>query len=632
MKEALGELEEGLGELIQRTFPRWERETRSAIRDASETVTRRAVGHLIDEVRREYRDAPEILAHLDAMETDVIANAEEFLAAALPAEAPALLAARISDGSTFRRYQVNLIVDRTDQVGAPVVFEDLPTEPNLVGRVEHAAHLGALVTDVTLIRPGALHRANGGYLVLDARRLLGQPLAWDALKRALRGDEIRIESPGERLGLIATASLEPQPIPLDAKVVLIGDRVLYHLLADLDPDFLELFKVQVDFEEEIPRTLETEQRYARLFGTIAAGEGLRPLEPGGAAAIVEHASRLAGDAERLSTHMRRLTDVLREADDHAARAERTTIGAGDVDSAIAAGRRRAARLHERSLEDMTRGTLLVRTTGEAVGVANGLSVISLGESSFGRPSRITARVRLGDGEVVDIEREVDLGGPLHSKGVLILAGFVGGRYGRERPLSVRASLVFEQSYGGVEGDSATLAETCALLSALGEVPIRQSIAMTGSLDQQGDIQPVGGLDEKIEGFFEICAVRGLDGSQGVIIPAANVANLMLRPEVVEAARRGRFSIWAVATIDEALEILTGRPAGKADRSGRYPDGSVNGLVVAGLSAMAERARAFARGSVPTSTDDGRRRATRVPARGARKEPVGSPTVPGPSVP
>jgi lon-related putative ATP-dependent protease len=594
MKDALSELEDGLGELIQRTFPRWERETRSAIRDAGETVTRRAVGHLIDEVRREYRDAPEILAHLEAMEADVIDNAEEFLAAALPAEAPALLAARINDGSTFRRYQVNLLVDRTDQVGAPVVFEDLPTEPNLVGRVEHSAHLGALVTDVTLIRPGALHRANGGYLVLDARRLLGQPLAWDALKRALRGDEIRIESPGERLGLVSTVSLEPEPIPLQIKVVLIGDRILYHLLAELDPDFLELFKVQVDFEEEIPRTDAAEQRYAQLFGTIAAGEGLRPLDPGGAAALIDHASRLAADAERLSTHMRRLTDVLREADHLAVRDDRPAIGAADVQAAVAAGRRRAARLHERSLEDVARGTLLVRTSGEAVGVANGLSVISLGESSFGRPSRITARVALGDGEVVDIEREVDLGGPLHSKGVLILAGFIGGRYGRERPLSVRASLVFEQSYGGVEGDSATLAETCALLSALGDVPLRQSIATTGSLNQQGEVQPVGGLDEKIEGFFEICDARGLDGTQGVIIPSANVENLMLRPEVLDAVRAGRFSVWAVATIDEALEILTGLPAGAADDHGGYPEDSVNGRVVAGLAAMAERARAFAR--------------------------------------
>ena len=613
LAKATAALEAELSELVQRTFPSWERETRAAIRETGEAVTRRAVGHLIDEIRRDHGADTAILEHLDALEADVIGNAEEFLAAAQPREAASLLAARLEDGAVFRRYQVNLLVDHGDTEGAPVVFEDLPTQPNLLGRVEHTAQLGALVTDFTLIRPGALHRANGGYLVLDARRLLTQPFAWEELKRALRAGQLRIEPLGDRLGL-STVSLEPEPIPLDAKVVLIGDRLIYYLLAEHDPDFLELFKVQVDFEEEIRRLPDSEHRYARLFGTIATRAGLRPLEPAAVAALIDHAARLTGDAERLSTHMRRLTDLLREADDQAVRAGRVRVSGEDVDGAVAAQRRRASRIHERSLEEIARGTILVTTSGELVGVANGLSVISLGEVAFGRPARITARVRLGDGEVVDIEREVQLGGPIHSKGVLILAGFLGGRYGRRHPLSVRASLVFEQSYGAVEGDSASLAEACALLSAIGELPLRQSIAVTGSLNQDGEVQPVGGVNEKIEGFFDVCSARGLDGTHGVIIPHANLPRLMLRSDVVEAAREGRFSIWAVARIDEALELLTGLAAGTAQPDGTYPDDTVNGRVEGGLATLAERAREFV--TRPPAPGDARPARTRRPSTSA----------------
>ena len=592
LKQATEALEGELGDLVQRTFPHWERETRAQIRETGEAVTRRAVGHLIDEVRAHYHDHPQILDYLEALEKDVIANAEEFLAAAQPRELPSLLAARLEDGAVFRRYQVNLLVDHAEAIGAPVVFEDLPTQPSLLGRVEHTAQLGALVTDFSLIRAGALHRANGGYLVLDARRLLTQPFAWEELKRALRAGEIRIEPIGDRFGL-TTVSVEPEPIPLDTKVVLIGDRMVYYLLAELDPDFLELFKVQADFEEVIPREPDTERQYAQLLGTVAVRDGLHPLEAGAVAGIIDQAARLAGDSERLSTHMRRLTDLLREADDHAGRAGHAAIAATDVDEAIEAQRRRASRIHERALEQIARGTILVATSGEAVGTANGLSVLSLGEVAFGQPSRITATVRLGEGEVVDIEREVHLGGPIHSKGVLILTGFLGDRYGRHRPLTVHASLVFEQSYGGVEGDSATLAETCALLSVVGDVPLRQSIAITGSLNQRGEVQPVGGVNEKIEGFFDVCAARGLDGTHGVIIPAANVPHLMLRRDVVDAVDSGQFAVWAVSTIDEALELLTGSEAGGRAADGAYPAASVNGRVEAGLAALADDARAFA---------------------------------------
>ena len=370
----------------------------------------------------------------------------------------------------------------------------------------------------------------------------------------------------------STVSLEPQPIPLDTKIVLVGDRTVYYLLANLDPDFLELFKVQVDFDEEVPRLPEAEQQYARLLGTIASRGGLRPLEPGAVAAVIDQAARLAGDAERLSMHMRRVTDLVREADDRAAKASRDRISAADVESAVQAARRRSSRIQERGLEEIQRGTVLVSTTGDAVGVANGLSVIQLGEAEFGRPTRISASIGLGDGELIDIEREVKLGGPIHSKGVLILGGFLRARYGRTRPLSLRASLVFEQSYGGVEGDSASMAEACALLSAIAEVPLRQSIAMTGSMNQIGEVQPIGGVNEKIEGFFDVCSARGLDGTQGVIVPTTNLPHLMLRPDVVEAAAAGRFSVWAVRTVDEALALLTGLPAGERGAGRCLPGG------------------------------------------------------------
>ncbi len=600
LAEASTELEAALGDLIQHEFPQWEREARLAIRETGQDVAGRAVRHLVDEVRRGYLEHPEIKDHLGALETDVIANAEEFLAAAQPRELPAMLAARLEDGASFRRYGVNLLVDHADTPGAPVVFEDLPTQPNLLGRIEHSSHLGALITDFTLVRPGALHLANGGYLVLDARRLLTQPFAWEELKRALRAGEVRIESLGDRLGL-STVSIEPAPIPLDAKVVLVGDRTVYYLLAELDPDFLELFKVQVDFEDDVPRTTDAEARYGRLLATIAARSGLRPMDAGAVAAVIERAARITGDADRLSTHMRRLTDLLREADDRAGAARRDGVTAHDVRDAVEAARRRASRIQERTLEQIERGTVLVATTGEAIGQVNGLSVMTLGETSFGRPARITASVRLGDGDIVDIEREVKLGGPIHSKGVLILAGLLGSRYGRTRPLSLHASLVFEQSYGGVEGDSASLAEACALLSAIGEIPLRQSLALTGSLNQQGEVQPIGGVNEKIEGFFDVCAGREDDGSHAVVIPATNLPHLMLRDDVVEAARDGRFAVYAVGTIDEAMALLTGlEPA------------VVNDRVAAGLDALTDRAMQMAARARGDGGDErrtkGRRRA------------------------
>jgi lon-related putative ATP-dependent protease len=575
--------------------PRWEKEGREKIKDLNREVTNFAVGHLIDTLRKKYTDLPEIRKHLDAIEQDVIENVEEFLK---PAESP--LAALIGipqrhvpKGSPFfRRYETNLLVDHSHQHGAPIVYEDNPTFQNLTGQVEYTAQFGALVTDFNLIRAGALHRANGGYLILEARKLLQHPYAWEGLKRALQSAEIRIESLGEMLGVVSTVTLQPQRIPLQVKVVLLGERVLYYLLSQYDPEFSELFKVAADFEDRMERTPETCTLYARLIGTLAKSEELLPFDRTAVARIMEQSARLADDSERLSTHSRALLDLLREADYWARVNHRSAVSATDVSRAIEAQIRRSDRIRERLQEEIVRETIRVDTERERVGQVNGLSVLQLGQFSFGHPSRITATVRLGRGEVVDIEREVELGGPIHSKGVLILSSFLGARYASDRPLSLSASLVFEQSYGGIEGDSASSAELYALISALAEVPIQQWFAVTGSVDQQGQVQAIGGVNEKIEGFFDLCKARGLTGKHGVLIPAANIKHLMLRREVVQAVADGKFHVFAVETIDQGIEILTGIPAGERDSSGRFPEGTLNHRVEARLIELAEKRRQF----------------------------------------
>jgi predicted ATP-dependent protease len=578
------------------TLPREARRQRDELRRLDRLVTASVAGHLVDEVRAQWADVPAVLEHVAEVEKDVVDNAEDFLPTPEGASAVKALLGGRSERRPARRYEVNVLVTQASPSGAPVVYEDHPTLANLVGRVEHVAELGNLVTDFTLIQGGALHRANGGYLIVDARRLLLQSLAWDELKRALRSRVVRIESLGQALNLTATASLEPEPIPLDTKVVLLGERYLYYLLSQLDPEFPELFKVAADFEEEIERTREGEQLYSRLLGTFARREGLRPLDRGAVARAIEQASRRAADAERLQVHAEAVADLLREADHLAGEAGTAVVAAGHVQAALDAQVRRAGRVRERIQEDIRRGTILINTRGEAIGQVNGLSVLQLGGYAFGRPSRITARVRLGSGNVVDIEKEVALGGPLHSKGVLILSGFLGQRFASERPLSLAASLVFEQSYSGVEGDSASCAELVALLSALAELPVKQGRAVTGSVNQHGQVQPIGAVNEKIEGFFDVCRNGGLTGDQGVLVPASNVKHLMLRADVVEAAEKGLFHVWPVETVDQALELLTGVAAGERDAQGRYPDGTVNRRVDDRLAALAEKARSFGKGA------------------------------------
>jgi lon-related putative ATP-dependent protease len=571
----------------------WEREARDKVKELDRQVAMFAVGHLIDELSEKYAELPAVVDYLNAVQQDVVENVDQFRDTE---EAPQVmgipLPRSLKDSPLLRRYQVNVLVDHSESEGAPVVYESNPTYNNLMGRIEQLAQMGALLTDFNLIKPGALHRANGGYLILDARQLLLQPYAWDGLKRALRSREMRIEPLGQALSLISTVSLEPEPIPLNVKVVLIGDRMLYYTLYQLDPDFGELFKVEADFNEEMSRTPENNLLYARLIGMIARKEGVRPFDPGAVARVIERSARLAGDAEKLSVHLLSISDLLREADYWASVAGNGAVTADDVQRAVDAQIHRADRLRERVQERIQRGTILIDTTGERMGQVNGLSVTGLGNFAFGRPSRITARVRMGKGTVVDIEREVELGGPIHSKGVLILSSFLGSRYTADHPLSLSASLVFEQSYGGVDGDSASMAELCALLSALAGVPIKQSRAMTGSVNQHGQAQPIGGVNEKIEGFFDVCKARGLTGEQGVIIPASNVQHLMLRRDVVEAVKAGQFHIYPMHRVDQAIELLTGVPAGERDEDGNFPEGSINQLVEARLAELAEKQRVF----------------------------------------
>ena len=605
LEAEVNRLQEALQKVLQQ-MPAWERRLREQVQALNREITAFVIDPLFGELRDAYADLANVLTYLDDVRTDMIDNVQAFFGTSGEEgdeSTQAQMQASMETVAFLRRYRVNVVINHMEEVetghGAPVIYEGTPTYQNLVGRVEQMAQMGALVTDFTLIKPGALHRANGGYLILDARKVLTHPYAWDGLKRALQFEDIRIESPGQMMSMTTTVSLEPEPIPLDVKVVLIGERQIYYLLWQNEPDFGELFKVAADFDEQMARTPENQARYARLLSTLARREGLRPLGADAVARAIEHSSRLAGDQERLSTRMQEMTDLLQEADYWANLEGNGLIAAGDLQRAIDAQIFRLDRIRERSQEMILRGTILLQTQGAVVGQINGLSVMQVGNFAFGRPSRITARVSLGKGQVMDIEREVELGGPLHTKGVLILTSFLQARYAADTPLSLSARLVFEQSYGGVDGDSASSAELYALLSAITGVPIRQSLAVTGSVNQMGQVQAIGGVNEKIEGFFDICAERGLTGDQGVLIPQTNVVQLMLRRDVVEAVAAGRFHIYPVETIDQGIEILTGVAAGDLGHEGYpdgypdgYPTGSINQRVVARLADLADKQKAL----------------------------------------
>jgi predicted ATP-dependent protease len=600
LQASIEELEKDLEQTL-RAIPRQERELRDAVRQLDRDTARSAVMQPIEECKAKFADMPKVVAHLEAIQSDILENATLFINPQVGEEA---VQAGLRAGAIFERYGVNVFVTAEDggSGGAPVIEEVHPTLSNLVGRIEHIAVQGALVTNFKLIKPGSLHRANGGALMIDLRNLLAESLSWPALKRALLRQEIVVEDATRFMGLTTTVTLEPDPIPLDVKVVLFGDRTLYYLLASMDPDAAQHFKVLADFDDDVERSPASEAMIARLIGSIAAKAGLKPLDRNGVARVIEHAARLADDAHKLTLLVESIHDLVAEASYFAG--ARDVVMRADVEQAIAQQKRRASRVEERGREMILRDIALIETSGSRVGQVNGLSVLGLGGHSFGRPTRITARVRPGTGRIVDIEREVELGGPIHSKGVLILGGFLVGRYALELPMSLYASLVFEQSYGGVEGDSASSAELYTLLSALSELPLRQDLAVTGSVNQHGQVQAIGGVNEKIEGFFDICAARGLTGAQGVLIPVSNAQHLMLREDVVEACAAGRFAVYPVTTIDEGIHLLTGRPAGERGADGRFPDGSVNRVVEERLAGFALARKAMGRdaaGEAPGGT-------------------------------
>ncbi len=579
-EEAKARLEEEIKKTLRR-LREIEEKARKAFEELDRRTTTFVVEHLVEELEKKHGPVEGVSAYLQAVQEDIVRNRKAFLD---------LAEGKIPEAQWevwSRRYQVNVVVDNGDLKGAPVVVENHPSYGNLLGRIEHEVVMGVTRTDHTLIRAGALHRAAGGYLVLPALDVLLLPYAWYGLKRALREGRVRIIELAADLSLITTVTLEPEPVPLETKVVLIGSPLLYYLLRRYDEDFPKLFKVRAEFALDMPRTPETEKEYA-LFARIAqATENLPPLDATAVARLVEIGSRLAGHQDKLSTRFGLLTDYLREAAYWAGQNQRGVITAEDLRQAEEARIYRANYLEERIREIIREGVFRVKVEGETVGQMNGLAVIFLGDYAFGRPVRITATAAPGRGEVVDIEKQAELGDPIHTKGVLILGGYLGHQYGHLGPLSLSARITFEQSYEGVEGDSASAAELLALLSAIAQIPLRQDVAITGSVDQHGNIQAVGGVNEKIEGFFATCKALGLTGTQGVILPKANRKHLMLREEVVEAVREGRFHIWAVETIDEAIGLLTGMEPGQRQPDGTFPEGTFH-------HAVAKRLETFAR--------------------------------------
>lgn len=598
IQEQISRLQADLAEVL-RESPKLEKQHRKKVEELHAALAERVVSTRIAEVRSEFEGIDRIAQYLEDVHRDIIANAELFLMnAESSGNGPFPEAVRkFHRNPEFHRYGVNVMVshDGDAESGAPVETEDLPSLDRLIGRIEHVSQMGSLITNFTMIKPGALHRANGGYLVLDARRVISEPFAWEALKQSIRNQSITITSLSDRLSLVSTTSLQPDPIRLDLRVVLVGDPVLHTLLVMLDPDFKDLFKVQADFEDVIERTEDNLAKFGQLIAAFVSAENLLAMTAQGVASILDEATRAAEDATKLSLRIGALGDLVREADHYARARGSDMIEADDVARAVREKDRRASRVRDRMHEALARKIILIDTAGAKTGQINGLSVTGIGDYRFGRPSRITARVRMGSGKLVDIEREVELGGPLHSKGVMILSGYLTSTYAQDVPFSLHASLVFEQSYGGVEGDSASSAELYALLSALSGLPIDQGLAVTGSVNQLGEVQAIGGVNEKIEGFFESCRAQGLTGTQGVLIPRANTENLMLREEVVEAAGDGKFRIIPVETIDEGIAILTGVAAGIRGADGHFEAGTVNARVEARLRAFADARRAFVKG-------------------------------------
>jgi len=576
---------------VMRQLLDMEQKIHDELKKLNRDVALYAIGHLVNALMEKYKDTPEVTAYLHDVQNDILDNIAQFVKRGEPQQQLPFPVPWMKE-EPFKKYEVNVVVDNSNVNGAPVVIESNPTYQNLFGRTEKEVQLGALITDFTMIRAGALHKANNGYLIVPVEELLRNPFSYDGLKRALKNGNIIIEELEARYGFISTKSLKPQPIPLSVKVIIIGDPYLYQQLFSLDMDFIELFKVKAEFDTTMARTDANVQQYAAFVCTLCKKENLKHLDGSGLAKLVEYSSRLAEDQQKLSTRFAEVADIVREANFYASQ-ENSSLSTGKhVKKAIEERIYRSKLIQEKIQEMIKRGVLLIDTDAEKVGQVNGLSVMGLGDFAFGSPSRVTTSVGLGREGVIDIEREAKMGGPIHTKGVLILSGYLNDKYARDRPLSLSARLVFEQNYGGVEGDSASSTELYALLSALSGLPINQSIAVTGSVNQKGEVQAIGGVNEKIEGFFEVCKAEGFTGKQGVMIPESNVQNLMLKEELVDAVKAGQFHLYAVKTIDEGIEVLTGVKAGERREDGTFENGTVIHKVDKRLKNMAERLRDF----------------------------------------
>ncbi len=615
IEEKRKEMQEKLEEELRRG-QKLEKEARKKVAELDREVAEFAVGGLFEDFKERYSEIDSVVEYIDQVREDIVENVEIFRADHAAAEEqqkqqmqmpgqgggqgqrPPGMPGGATDHlpqSPYNRYAVNVLITHADEDGAPVEFETKPTIENLTGDVEHLSYMGALLTDFTMIKDGALHRANGGYLVLEALTLLTRPFAWEALKRALKEAEVSPESIREQLRLVSTVSLEPEPIPLDVKVVLIGTPVLYYLLYEHDEDFEKLFKVKADFSLIMDRDDDAVASYARVIAACCHEEDLPHFSPGAVALVAEEGARLAHDREKLTVRFLDIVDLVRESAYWCNKAGEETVSAEHVQKAVEDAIWRSNRIEERMLELIEQDTLKVDLTGEHVGQINGIAVMPLGDHAFGKPTRITARSFLGKPGVINIDREVEMAGPIHNKATLILGGYLGETFAQKQPLSATATVAFEQVYDEIEGDSASAAELYALISSIGRLPLRQDLSVTGSVNQHGEVQAIGGVNEKIEGFFHACKLDGLTGDQGVIIPEANVRNLMLRPDVVEAIEDGDFHVYAVATVEEAVELLTGMPMGEPDEEGEFPEETVGAAVQERLKEMARRQKEY-RGS------------------------------------
>jgi lon-related putative ATP-dependent protease len=568
-----------------------ERKIHEALKKLNKEVALYALGNHVESLMEKYQVNSGVTTYLKEVENDILENLQQFIRRGesdqqFPFPMPWM------KEEPYKKYDVNLIIDNSNAMGAPVVVETNPTYHNLLGRTEKEAQFGALTTDFSMIRGGAIHKANGGYLIVPVEDLLRNPFSYDGLKRDIRDERMSIEEPEERYGFISVKTLKPQPIPLTAKIILIGTPYLYQMMFSLDPDFQELFKIKAEFDTTMPRTDEKVQQYAAFVCGLCDKEGLKHLDGSGLAKIVEYSSRIIEDQFKLSTQFNSIANIIRESNYYANQDNSEFIMGTHIKKTIEEKTYRSKLIQEKIQEMITRGFFLIDTVEQKVGQVNGLSVMGLGDFAFGMPSRVTASIGLGREGVMDIEREAKMGGPIHTKGVLILSGYLNDKYARDKPLSLSARLVFEQNYEGIEGDSASSTELYSILSALSGLPIKQNIAVTGSVNQKGEVQAIGGVNEKIEGFFEVCKAKGLTGVQGVMIPESNVQNLMLKEEVVDAVKAGQFWVYSVKTIDEGIEVLTGTKAGERRADGTYKEGTVNYLVVKQLREMADKLREY----------------------------------------